>query len=60
MNRLGRATLGTAALTVAGVAYAAGVEVRRWTLRRATLPVLPVGAAPLRILHISDLHMTPN
>ncbi|MEO7195044.1 MAG: metallophosphoesterase [Pseudonocardiaceae bacterium] len=60
MNRWGRATLGTAALTVAGVAYAAGVEVRRWTLRRATLPVLPVGAATLRILHISDLHMTPN
>ena len=60
MNRLGRAVAGAAALTVAGTAYAAGVEVRQWTLREATLPVLPVGAAPLRILHISDLHMTPN
>ncbi len=60
MNRLGRALVGGAALAAAGTAYAAGIEVRRWTLRQSTLPVLPVGAAPLRILHISDLHMTPN
>lgn len=52
--------VGATALTVAGVAYSAGVEVRHWTLRHATLPVLPAGAAPLRILHISDLHMTPH
>ena len=60
VNRMGRAVAGAAALTAAGTAYAAGIEVRHWTLRQATLPVLPVGAAPLRILHISDLHMTPN
>ncbi|MCU1610171.1 MAG: uncharacterized protein QOH09_1964 [Pseudonocardiales bacterium] len=60
MNRLGRAVVGAAALAVAGTAYSAGIEVRRWTLRQSTLPVLPVGAAQLRILHISDLHMTPN
>ena len=60
MNRLGRAAATATALAVAGTAYAAGIEVRRWTLRQSTLPVLPVGAAPLRILHISDLHMTPN
>jgi predicted MPP superfamily phosphohydrolase len=42
------------------VAYAAGIERRQWTLRRATLPVLPEDAEPLRILHISDLHMMPN
>ncbi|MGH3870914.1 MAG: metallophosphoesterase [Pseudonocardiaceae bacterium] len=60
MNRLGRAIVGATALAAAGTAYSAGVEVRRWTLRQATLPVLPVGAAPLRILHISDLHMTPG
>jgi uncharacterized protein len=40
--------------------YATGVERRRWTLRQATLPVLPAGARQLRILHISDLHMTPG
>jgi uncharacterized protein len=60
MSPLGRAVIGAAALTVAGAAYSAGLEVRRWTLRQATLPVLPVGAPPMRILHISDLHMTPN
>jgi uncharacterized protein len=60
MNRLGRAVVGAAALTAAGTAYAAGLEVRHWTLRQATLPVLPVGVPPMRILHISDLHMTPN
>lgn len=60
MNRWGRAALGAAALGTAGVGYASAVELRHWTLRQAALPVLPVGAKPLRILHISDLHMTPN
>jgi uncharacterized protein len=44
----------------AAVAYAAGIERRRWTLREATLPVLAEGARPLRVLHISDLHLTPG
>jgi predicted MPP superfamily phosphohydrolase len=44
----------------AAVAYAAGVERRRWTLREATVPVLADGARPIRVLHISDLHMTPG
>lgn len=42
------------------LAYAAGIERLRWTLREATLPVLAPGARPLRVLHVSDLHMTPN
>lgn len=42
------------------VAYAAGFERLRWTLREATLPVLAPGARPLRLLHVSDLHMTPG
>ncbi|MBM3743705.1 MAG: metallophosphoesterase [Actinobacteria bacterium] len=29
-------------------------------LREATLPILPKGSAPLRILHFSDLHLTPK
>ncbi|MDQ4093534.1 MAG: metallophosphoesterase, partial [Actinomycetota bacterium] len=41
---MGRAVAGAAALTVAATTYAAGIEIRRWTLREATLPVLPVGA----------------
>lgn len=45
---------------MAGVAYAAGVEVRWFALRRATVPVLPPGHGPLRVLHVSDLHLTPG
>ncbi|HET9258236.1 MAG TPA: metallophosphoesterase [Pseudonocardiaceae bacterium] len=60
MNPWGRAALSAAALAAAGTTYAAGVEVRRWTLRQATLPVLALDAPPVRILHISDLHMTPR
>ncbi|MCP3799841.1 metallophosphoesterase [Allokutzneria sp. A3M-2-11 16] len=60
MNTFGRILLGTTALGAATVGYAAGVERLRFTLRHATLPVLPENARPLRILHISDLHMTPN
>lgn len=50
------ALLGAAA---AGLAYAAG-EARAFTLREATLPVLPSGRPDLRILHVSDLHLVPR
>ena len=52
--------LATTALGTATLAYAAGIERRHWTLRQATLPVLAEGARPLRVLHISDLHMMPG
>src|SRR3954452_20119144 len=29
-------------------------------LRRATVPVLPTGATPVRVLHVSDLHLLPR
>jgi predicted MPP superfamily phosphohydrolase len=45
---------------VAGLGYAAGYEVRAFTLRRVEVPVLPPGHRPLRVLHLSDLHMTPG
>jgi uncharacterized protein len=41
-------------------AYAAVYEVRSFRLRRFDVPVLPEGAAPIRVLHISDLHLTPR
>jgi len=31
-----------------------------FTLRRHTVPVLPEGARPLRLLHLSDLHLVPS
>ena len=36
------------------------VEAHAFTLRRVSVPVLPRGADPLRILHLSDLHLTPT
>lgn len=48
-----------AAAGAACLAYAAAVEVRWFTLRRFTVPVLPPGADPVKVLHLSDLHLMP-
>jgi len=60
VNTFGRALLATTAVGTATLAYAAGIERRHWTLRQATVPVLTPGSTPLRVLHISDLHMLPG
>lgn len=61
---LKRAALGSvAAATAAGVGTAAWAvlgERRRFQLRQETLRILPEGARPVRILHISDLHTVPG
>ncbi|MEU6732451.1 metallophosphoesterase [Streptomyces physcomitrii] len=49
--------LGITAAGVAGLAYAAGFEARSFRLRRVTVPVLPAGMRPLRMLQVSDIHM---
>jgi predicted MPP superfamily phosphohydrolase len=60
VNIWARGALAATAVAAATVGYAAGIELRRWTLRQATLPVLTAGSRPVRILHVSDLHMTPG
>jgi len=40
--------------------YASVIERNWFALRRFDVPVLPAGARPLRILHISDAHLTPG
>jgi len=50
----------TAALGTAAVGYAAVIERNWFALRRHEVPVLPPGSAPLRVLHISDAHLTPG
>jgi predicted MPP superfamily phosphohydrolase len=52
----------TAAAVLGGAAVAYGsVLERNWfALRRFQVPVLPEGADPVRILHISDVHLTPG
>jgi predicted MPP superfamily phosphohydrolase len=59
-SRLGAGAGLTAATAAAGLGYAAGVEVRSFRLRRATVPVLAPGQRPLRVLHVSDLHLVPD
>jgi uncharacterized protein len=49
-----------AAAGVGGLAYAGLIERNAFTVRRASVPVLPRGAAPLRILHVSDIHLVPR
>jgi predicted MPP superfamily phosphohydrolase len=48
-----------AAAGLATTAYAAW-EARRYVLRERVLRVLPPGARPLRVLHLTDLHLTPG
>ncbi|HEY6794918.1 MAG TPA: metallophosphoesterase [Kineosporiaceae bacterium] len=50
------------ALTAAGASGLcyAWVEARAFALRSFTLPVLPPGAHPLRVLHLSDIHLLPR
>ncbi len=49
--------LGTAALTIG---YAAVIERNAFVVREVTLPVLTPGSSPLRVLHLSDIHMQPK
>jgi predicted MPP superfamily phosphohydrolase len=52
--------LGLAACAgLSALAYAAA-EARAYTLRQVEVPLLPPGHDPLRVLHLSDLHMTPD
>lgn len=55
-----RLVAGTALLGAATAAYGVFVERNLFTLRRLDVPVLAPDAEPLRILHISDLHLTPG
>ena len=64
MGRMSRRRWGAAATAVsvtgvAGLAYALW-EAQQYTLRRIDVPVLPPGAHDLRILHISDVHLTAD
>ena len=53
-------TVGLGALAGLGtLAYSAGIEVRNFVVRRVEVPALPRGHRPLRVLHVSDLHLTP-
>ncbi|MFP5219061.1 MAG: metallophosphoesterase [Actinomycetes bacterium] len=54
------AVVGLAAAAVAGAAAWPFVEPHLPVLRHARVPVLRDGARPLRVLHVSDLHLLPR
>jgi len=51
---------GLAAVGAGGLAYASLIERNAFTVRRFIVPVLPRGAAQLRVLHLSDIHLVPR
>src|SRR4051794_20833276 len=52
--------LGLGAAGLAAVGYSAVIERNAFVLRRYSVPVLPEGTRPMRLLHISDAHLTPG
>ena len=57
--RIIRPVAGAAALAAAGFGWSL-LEARWFTLRRFTVPVLAPGSSPLRVLHVSDIHLVPS
>jgi len=57
MKRTTAVTLGS---TLVGIGYGAIVERNAFVVREVTMPVLTPGSSPLRVLHISDIHMRPK
>jgi len=55
-----RLAAGAAGAAAAGLLYSTVIERNAFALRHATLAVLEPGSSPLRVLHISDIHMTPG
>jgi uncharacterized protein len=58
--RFSKVMAGLAVAGAATFAYASLVERNMFTLRRFDVPILPPDAEPLRVLHLSDLHLMPG
>ncbi len=52
-------SLAIGAAAAAGLGYSL-LEARAFTLRHVTVPLLPPGSTPLRVLHVSDIHLLPR
>ena len=60
MDTVWRGAAGLVGLGAGVLAWSTLVEPRAFALREFEVPVLPSGAAPLRVLHLSDLHLVPG
>jgi predicted MPP superfamily phosphohydrolase len=56
---LGRAVVAGGAVGLGTLSYAL-LEARSYRLRHVTVPVLPSGAPRIRVLQVTDLHLTPS
>jgi len=50
---------GVGGLALAGFMWG-WIEARLFVVRRVSVPVLPPGASPIRLLHVSDFHLVPR
>ncbi|AMO59225.1 putative phosphohydrolase [Mycolicibacterium phlei] len=57
---LKKSAAGAAGALAAGIGYATVIERNAFVLRELTMPVLSPGSSPLKVLHISDIHMRPG
>ena len=60
MHPLVRALTATVGFGAAGLGYASLIERNAFVLRRFTMPILPRGADPIRVVQMSDLHLVPR
>jgi uncharacterized protein len=57
---LNKAAVIAAGTAMAGIAYGSLIERNAFVVREFTMPVLSPGSTPLRVLHLSDIHMRPG
>ena len=60
MRALARTGLTLATAGIGGLGYASLIERNAFVLRRRSVPVLPRGHRPVRVLHVTDLHLVPG
>ncbi|MDT4939598.1 MAG: uncharacterized protein QOG80_3269 [Pseudonocardiales bacterium] len=58
MGSLSRGAAVLAGTGAAALAYGSLIERNAFTVRHWDVPVLPAGSEPIRVLHVSDLHIT--
>ncbi len=60
MHAVTKTVLGLGAAGLGVLGWASLIERNAFVIRRFEVPVLPAGAEPLRVLHVSDLHLLPR
>jgi uncharacterized protein len=56
---VGAVGIGAVGILAGGLAWGL-VEGRAFSVRHVRVPVLPAGSAPIRLLHLSDIHLVPS